>query len=249
MKRLDGKVAVIVGGNSGIGLASAEAFLAEGAQVVIVGRDQVTLDRAQLALGARAVAIRADVSKLAEVDELYRQTRERFGRIDVLFANAGVAKFIPFESVSEAFFDLTFNVNTKGLFFTIQKALPLLTKGASVILTTSSVVERGMPGASVYAASKAAVRSLARSMSAELAERGVRVNVLSPGPVDTPIFGRMGLAPDALQAMGTAIQARVPLKRFGRPEELAKVALFLASDDSSFMLGAEVAVDGGVAQL
>ncbi|HEY5062028.1 MAG TPA: SDR family oxidoreductase [Gemmatimonadaceae bacterium] len=249
MKRLEGKVAVIVGGNSGIGLASAEAFVSEGAHVVIVGRDQSTLDRAQVALGARAVAIQADISKLAEVDEMYRQTEERFGRIDVLFANAGVAQFTPFESVSEAFFDLTFDVNTKGLFFTIQKAVRLLPKGASVILTTSSVVEKGMPGASVYAASKAAVRSLARSISAELAERGVRVNVLSPGPVDTPIFGRMGLAPDALQAMATAIQGRVPLKRFGRPEELAKVAVFLASDDSSFMLGAEVAVDGGAGQL
>jgi NAD(P)-dependent dehydrogenase (short-subunit alcohol dehydrogenase family) len=249
MKRLEGKVAVIVGGNSGIGRASAEAFVSEGAHVVIVGRDQITLDRAQLALGASAVAIRAEISKLAEVDEVYRQTKERFGRIDILFANAGVAQFIPFESVSEAFFDLTFDVNTKGLFFTVQKAVPLLAKGASVILTTSSVVEKGMPGASVYAASKAAVRSLARSISAELAERGVRVNVLSPGPVDTPIFGRMGLAPDSLQAMATAIQSRVPLKRFGRPEELAKVAVFLASDDSSFMLGAEVAVDGGAAQL
>ena len=249
MARLEGKVAVIVGGNSGIGLASAKAFVREGASVVIAGRDETTLNQAARELGAGVVAVRADVSRLSDLDNLFNTTQERFGRIDVLFANAGIAHFIPVEEVSETFFDSIFDVNTKGLFFTVQRALPLFTNGASVILTTSSVVERGMPGASVYAASKAAVRSLARSFSAEFAQRGVRVNVLCPGPVETPIFGRMGLPPEAFEAMGESIRGRVPMKRFGRPEELANAAVFLASDESSFMLGAEVAVDGGSAQL
>jgi NAD(P)-dependent dehydrogenase (short-subunit alcohol dehydrogenase family) len=249
MKRLDGKVAVITGGNSGIGLASAKAFINEGAHVVIAGRDQKTLNDAASELGSKALPVRADVSKLSDLDKLYQKTKERFGKIDVLFANAGIAQFAPFDKITEEFFDTTFDVNTKGLYFTVQKAVPFLTKGASVILTTSSVVEKGMPGASVYAASKAAVRSLARSFSAELAERGIRVNVLCPGPVDTPIIGRMGLSPEAVKGMRESMQARVPLKRFGHSDELAKVALFLASDDSSFMLGAEVAVDGGVGQL
>jgi NAD(P)-dependent dehydrogenase (short-subunit alcohol dehydrogenase family) len=249
MARLAGKVAVIVGGNSGIGLASAKAFVREGANVVIAGRDQATLDHASRELGTGVVAVRADVSQLSDLDRLFTTTRERFGRIDVLFANAGIAHFVPVEEVSEKFFDSIFDVNTKGLFFTVQRALPLFTRGTSVILTTSSVAERGLRGASVYAASKAAVRSLARSFSAELAERGVRVNVLCPGPVDTPIFGRMELPPEAMKAMSETIRSRVPMKRFGRPEELANAAVFLASDESSFMLGAEVAVDGGSAQL
>ena len=249
MARLQGKIAVITGGNSGIGLATAKAFISEGAQVVIAGRDKKTLDQAAAELGTKCLAMQVDVSKSPELDMLYSKVREKFGRIDVLFVNAGIAQFIPVEKVTEDFFDKTFDINTKGLFFTIQKALPLLSKGSSVILTTSSVIEKGMPGASVYAASKAAVRSLARSFSAELCDRGIRVNALCPGPVETPIFGRMGLPPEALKAMGESMQARVPLKRFGRPEELAKAALFLASEDSSFMLGSQVTVDGGVAQL
>ncbi|MGH7653632.1 MAG: SDR family oxidoreductase [Gemmatimonadaceae bacterium] len=249
MRRLEGKVAVIVGGNSGIGLATARAFVHEGARVLIAGRDQATLDHAARELGAEVVVVRADVSRGTDRETLFNTAEERFGRIDVLFANAGVARFVPLEQVSEAFFDSIFDVNTRGLFFTVQRALPLLANGASVILTTSSVVEKGMPGASVYAASKAAVRSLARSFSAELTGKGVRVNVLCPGPVETPIFGRMGLTAEAMEAMGESIRGRVPMKRFGRPEELASAAVFLASDESSFMLGAEVAVDGGSAQL
>lgn len=249
MTRLQGKIAVITGGNSGIGLATAKTFINEGAQVVIAGRDKKTLDKTASELGAKCLALQIDVSKLNDLDALYSEIHERFGRIDVLFVNAGVAHFTPVEKVTEDFFDATFNVNTRGLFFTIQKAIPLLSKGSSVILTTSSVIEKGLPGASVYAASKAAVRSLARSFSAELCDRGIRVNTLCPGPVETPIFGRMGLPPEALKAMGESMQARVPLKRFGKPEELARAALFLASEDSSFMLGSQVTVDGGVAQL
>src|SRR5271163_1203966 len=176
MKRLEGKVAVITGGNSGIGLAAAKAFVSEGAQVVIAGRDRKTLDQAVSELGSKAIAVQVDVSKLSDIDELYKRTKEKFGRIDVLFANAGIAQFTPVETITDAFFDATFDINTKGLFFTVQKAIPLLSKGASVILTTSSVVEKGMPGASVYAATKAAVRSLTRSFAAELAGHGIRVN-------------------------------------------------------------------------
>ena len=249
MKRLDGKVAVITGGNSGIGFATAKAFIQEGAHVVIAGRDQKTLDQAASELGGKALVVRADVSKSADLDRLYSEVKGKFGRIDVLFANAGIAQFLPVDQVTEIFFDTTFNVNTKGLYFTVQKAIPLLTKGSSVILTTSAVVEMGMPGASVYAASKAAVRSLARSFSVELVGRGIRVNVLSPGPVETPILDRLGLPADAVKAMKDSMATQTPIKRIGRSEELASAAVFLASDDSGFMLGSELAVDGGMAQI
>jgi NAD(P)-dependent dehydrogenase (short-subunit alcohol dehydrogenase family) len=247
--RIKDKIAVITGGNSGIGLASAKAFLDEGAKVVVAGRDQKTLDVAAQELGANCLALKIDVSKLGDLDQLYHTVKEKFGRIDVLFVNAGIAKFIPIEQVTDEFFDAIFDINTKGLFFTIQKAIPLLKNGSSVILTTSSVIEKGMPGASIYAASKAAVRSLARSFSAELAERGIRVNALCPGPVETPIFARMGMSPEQLKGMSEAMTAKIPMKRFGQPEELAKAALFLASDDSSFMLGSQVSVDGGTGQI
>lgn len=248
-ERLNGKIAVITGGSSGIGLASAKRFIQEGARVVIVGRNHQTLDAAARELGNNVLALRADVSELPELDNLYRQVKEKFGRIDILFANAGIAERMPFEQVSEEFFGTTFSINTMGVFFTVQKALPLLSKDASVILTTTGAVEKGMSGMSVYAASKAAVRSLARSMSAELVGRGIRVNVLSPGPTDTPILGKRGLTPEKTKAMNEQIMNMVPMRRMANADELAKVALFLASDDSSFMLGSEVAADGGMAQL
>lgn len=247
--RLKGKIAVITGGSSGIGFASAKRFIQEGAQVIIAGRNHQTLDVAAKELGHNVLALRADVSEPAELDNLYSQVKEKFGRIDILFANAGIAESMPFEKVDEEFFATTFSINTMGVFFTVQKALPLLSKGASVILTTTAAVEKGMPGLSVYAASKAAVRSLARSMSAELVGRGIRVNVLSPGPTETPIFGKMGLTPEQAKAMHEHIMNIVPMKREAHADELAKVALFLASDESSFMLGSEIAVDGGMAQL
>jgi NAD(P)-dependent dehydrogenase (short-subunit alcohol dehydrogenase family) len=247
--RLKDKLAVITGGSSGIGLASAKAFIQEGARVAIAGRDQKTLDQAAKELGSNALVVRADVSKLADLDRLLGQVKEEFGRIDVLFANAGIAPVMPFDHVTEEFFDAMFNVNAKGVYFTVQKALPLLSKGASVILTTTAAVEKGMPGISVYAASKAAVRSLARSMSAELIGRGIRVNVLSPGPVETPIVGKMGLTPEQAKGMFEHITNNLPMKRAAHADELAKAALFLASDESSFMLGSEIAVDGGMAQL
>jgi NAD(P)-dependent dehydrogenase (short-subunit alcohol dehydrogenase family) len=249
MKKLEGKVAVVTGGNSGIGLASAKLFQSEGAKVVVAGRDTKTLDMVRKELSQEALVLQADVGKMTDLDKLYSEVKNKFGKIDVLFANAGVANFIPMSEVTEEFYDKMMDINVKGLFFTVQKALPLMSKGSSIILTSSSVQQHAMPGASVYAASKAAVRSFGRGFAADLAERGIRVNVLSPGPVETPIFGRMGLSSEQLKGMAASMSARVPLKRLGSSEELAKAALFLACDDSSFVFGAELAVDGGVAQL
>ncbi|HEY3073608.1 MAG TPA: SDR family oxidoreductase [Burkholderiales bacterium] len=249
MGKLKGKVAVITGGNSGIGLATAREFIDQGAKLVISGRDQKTLDDAAKALGRDVLAVRADVARLADIDKLFAAVQAQFGRIDVLFVNAGIGKFSPFEAVSEEFYDAILDVNLKGAFFTIQKALPLLADGASIVLNTSINAHIGMPNSSVYAASKAALLSLARTLSAELVGRNIRVNALSPGPVTTPIFGRLGLPPEVLEQTRQAIVAQVPMKRFGRPEEIAKTALFLASSDSSFLLGTEIVADGGMSQL
>jgi NAD(P)-dependent dehydrogenase (short-subunit alcohol dehydrogenase family) len=249
MGKLEGKVAVITGGNSGIGLATAIEFAEQGAQLVISGRDQKTLDQAAKELGPEALAVRADVAKLADIDKLFAAVRAKFGRVDVLFVNAGIGKFAPFEAVTEELYDTVLDINLKGAYFTIQKALPLLADGASIVLNASINAHIGMANSSVYAASKAALISLARTLSAELVARNIRVNVISPGPVTTPILGRMGLAPEALEQNLQAIAAQVPLKRFGRPEEIAKAALFLASSDSSFLLGSEIIADGGMSQL
>lgn len=249
MGKLTGKVAVITGGNSGIGLATAKEFAEQGAQVVISGRDQKTLDRAATDLGPDVLAVRADVAQLADIDRLYSAVSVRFGRIDVLFANAGIGKFSPFEAVTEEFYDTILAVNLKGAFFTIQKALPLLSDGASIVLNTSINAHIGMPNSSVYAASKAALLSLARTLSAELVGRNIRVNAVSPGPVTTPIFDRLGLPPEVLEQTRQGILSQIPMKRFGRPEEIAKTVLFLASSDSSFLLGTEIVADGGMSQL
>jgi NAD(P)-dependent dehydrogenase (short-subunit alcohol dehydrogenase family) len=249
MKKLDGKVAVITGGNSGIGLATAKEFAREGAKVVISGRDEKTLTQAKSEIGGEVLAIRADVAELSEIDKLYAAVRERFGKIDVLFVNAGIGLFKPLETVTEADFDLQMNVNLKGAYFTIQKALPLLSDNASIVLNTSINAHIGMPNSSIYAASKAAVISFARTISAELVGRGIRVNALSPGPVQTPIFERLGFPPEQLEGMVENIKSQIPLGRFGQPEEIAKAALFLASSDSSFILGTEIIADGGMSQL
>ena len=249
MSKLEGKVAVITGGNSGIGLATAKEFKQQGARVVITGRDQETLDDAKRSIGGDVLAIRSDTSHLADIDKLFAEVKEKFGKIDILFVNAGVGKFAPVESVTEEFFDSIMDINFKGAYFTIQKALPLLNDSASIILNTSINANIGMPNTSVYAASKAALITLARTLSAELISRGIRVNAISPGPVATPILGRMGMAPEALEETTRYIQEQVPMKRFGRPDEIAKTALFLASDDSSFLLGTEIVADGGMSQL
>jgi NAD(P)-dependent dehydrogenase (short-subunit alcohol dehydrogenase family) len=247
--KLKGKVAVITGGNSGIGLATAKEFVEQGAKVVISGRDQKTLSEVAKELGPDALAVRADVAKLADIDKLFAAVRAKYGRIDVLFVNAGIGKFSPLEDVTEELYDSILDVNLKGAFFTIQKALPLLADGASIVLNTSINAHIGMPNSSVYGASKAALLSLARTLSAELVGRNIRVNAISPGPVTTPIFGRLGLPAEVLEQTRQSIVAQVPMKRFGRPEEIAKTALFLASSDSSFLLGSEIVVDGGMSQL
>jgi NAD(P)-dependent dehydrogenase (short-subunit alcohol dehydrogenase family) len=249
MGKLEGKVAVITGGNSGIGLATAKEFRAQGAQVVITGRDQQTLNDAEREIGGDILAIRSDASSLTEIDKLFAAVRERFSHIDVLFVNAGVGKFAPIEAVTEELFDGIMDINFKGAYFTIQKALPLLNDNASIILNTSINAHIGMPNSSVYAASKAGLITLARTLSAELVDRGIRVNAISPGPVTTPIFNRLGLPPEELEQTARRIQEQVPMKRFGRPEEIAKTALFLASTDSSFLLGTEIVADGGMSQL
>ena len=249
MASLRGKVAVVTGGNSGIGLATAKRFREEGARVAISGRDQKTLDEAVKTIGGDVIAVRGDVSKVADLDKFYKIVGDKFGKIDVLFANAGVAKFAPFADSTESMFDETFDINVKGVFFSIQKALPLLNDGASIIINSSVVNETGIAAASVYSATKAAVRSFARTLTTELVDRGIRVNVVSPGPITTPIFGRMGLPKEALDELARDVQTKVPMKRFGKPEEIASTVLFLATPESSYITGVDINVDGGMGQV
>src|SRR6202045_2095187 len=249
MKRLEGKVAVVTGGNSGIGLASAKRLQEEGARVAIAGRNKKTLDEAVKTIGNGVVAVQADVAKLADVDKLYTEVSKKLGKIDVLFVNAGVAKFAPFAETSESMFDEQFDINIKGAYFTIQKALPLLNDGASIILNTSVADSTGFAGTSAYSATKAALRSLARTAAAELVGRGISVNAVAPGPIVTPIFGRTGLTKEAFDQFAKAVVARVPMKRFGQPEEVAGVVTFLASQDASYITGVEINVDGDLGQI
>ena len=249
MSKLSNKVAVVTGGSSGIGLAAAQRFIADGAQVVITGRDQGTLDAAIAELGDRATAIRGDVANLKDLDRLFAQVREQFGRIDVLFANAGIAPFVPLEAVTEEHFDALFNINVRGLFFTVQKALPLLSEGASVILTASVVAQSGLPNTSIYSATKAAVRSLGRTLAAELSPRGIRVNVVSPGLIETPLVGKLGLSQEEIDAFAAQVVEQTPLGRPGKPEEIAATVAFLASDDASYFTGADLVADGGMIQV
>jgi NAD(P)-dependent dehydrogenase (short-subunit alcohol dehydrogenase family) len=249
MKTLEGKVAVITGGSSGIGLATAKLFRDSGAKVAISGRNQKSLDDAIKVLGAEVVAVRSDVSKLSDLDTLFKLVVKKLGRIDVLFANAGIATFALLSDVSEDAYDETFDINVKGVFFTIQKAIPHLNDNASIILNSSFVNQAGVPTTSVYAASKAAVRSLARGISSEFASRGIRVNVVSPGPIATPIYGKLGLPKEAVDAFAANIVSQVPLKRFGQPEEVAQTVLFLAGSASSYITGVELSVDGGLGQV
>jgi len=246
---LSGKTVVITGGNSGIGLATAKLFLQEGAQVAILGRDGKTLESAAQELGNKALVLKADVSSLEQIDAAVKEVSNKLGNVDILFANAGIAEFRPMEQVDSAFFDTTFDINVKGLFFTVQKFLPLLRDHGAVLFTTSIVNQKGWPGTSVYSASKAAVRSLARTLAAELLPRHIRVNAISPGPIETPIFGRMGMPPEALQQMAEGILQQSPMHRFGTADEVAKVALVLVSDQSSYLTGGEICVDGGLGQL
>lgn len=249
MKRLEGKVAVVTGGNSGIGLATAKRFQEEGAKVVISGRSKKTLDEAVRTIGNGVLSIQADVASLSDLDKLYQDVASKFGKIDVLFVNAGIAKFAPLAETSESTYDEQFDINIKGAFFTIQKAIPLLNDGASIILNTSVAGSTGNANTSAYSATKAALRSLARTAAAELVERGIRVNAVAPGPIETPIFGRTGLPQEAVDQFANQILETVPMKRFGQPEEVAAAVAFLASDDASYITGVEINVDGGVGQI
>ena len=245
MKRLEGKVAVVTGGSSGIGLATAKRFQEEGAKVAISGRNRKTLDEAVKSIGNGIVALQADVSKLEDIDKLYAEVSKKLGKIDVLFVNAGVAKFAALAETSESLFDEQFDTNIKGAYFTIQKALPFLNDGSSIILNTSVAGSTGVEGASAYSATKAALRSLARTTAAELVGRGIRVNAVAPGPIVTPIFEKTGLPKEAFDGFAQ----KVPMKRFGQPEEVAGAVAFLASKDASYITGVEVNVDGGLGQI
>ncbi len=249
--RLENKVCVITGGNSGIGLAIAKEFTREGARVAIFGRDQKTLDTAANAIGGKPLAVQGDVTKSSDLDRLYQQTQERFGKIDVLIAGAGIAKFSPVEHCTGQLFDEVCNINLKGAFFTVQKALPYLRDGAAVIFISSAgATTRGFPLTSIYNATKAALRSLARSLSAELLPRRIRVNALTPGSTETPILTRdIGVSGEIRDQIAAAVTQQVPLKRRATPEEIAKGALFLACDDSVYCVGSELVMDGGLTQL
>lgn len=250
MGKLDNKVAVITGGSTGIGLATAKTFLGEGAKVIITGRTQETLDAAVAEINSDSLtAIQSDTSKLDEISALATKIEADFGKVDILFANAGIAWFAPIGMVDEAFFDAHFNTNVKGLFFTIQKLLPIFNDGGAIVLNASAVVHKGFENGSVYSATKGAVRNFARTLSNELAPRNIRVNVVSPGPIETPIYGKMGMSEEQLKGMAEGFAAMVPMKRFGNSDEVAKAALFLASDDSSYVLGEEILVDGGIATI
>jgi NAD(P)-dependent dehydrogenase (short-subunit alcohol dehydrogenase family) len=247
MQKLSGKTALITGGNGGIGLATAKLFREHGARVAITGRDAESLARAQDALGGDTLVLRSDTGKLTDIESAMRQIQEHFGHLDILFVNAGTSQPAPFELVTEERFDEINAINFKGSFFMIQKALPLLAKNASVIVTTSISNQKGSPNFSVYAACKAAQRSLVQTLSMELIERGIRVNAISPGPIDIPGFGsRWGVPPETVRMARDEFVSKSPMKRFGKPEEIARTALFLASDDSSYIVGAELVVDGGV---
>lgn len=246
---LSGKTAVITGGNSGIGLATAKLFVQQGAKVAIIGRDSKTLDAVRQELGDNVITIKVDVSSPDQVGAAAKEVEARLGQVDILFANAGIAEFTPIDQVNEAFFDKTFDINVKGVFFTTQKFLPLMRDSGAVLFTTSVANKKGFAGTSVYAASKAAVRSLARTMATELLPRKIRVNAISPGPIDTPIYGRLGMPPEAVKEMSDGFRQLTPMHRFGSADEVAKLALFLASDQSSYMTGNEISVDGGLGQL
>ena len=249
MGKLQGKTVLITGGSSGIGLASAKLFRDEGAQLAITGQDPDGLALAQEELGSETLVIRSNAGNLAEIESLMKQVDQRFKRLDVLFINAAIAKAAPIEQVSETQFDEIMGINCKGAFFTIQNALPLFGNRASITVTTSITNQLGSPNFSVYGASKAALRSLVQSLSLELIGRGIRINAISPGPIATPMFERFGLPADMVRAIKSEIEHKSPLQRFGTPEEIAKVALFLASDDASYLVGEEIVVDGGMSLL
>ena len=249
MNRLNGKRALVTGGTSGIGLETARQFLEEGARVAVTGTNPATLDAARRELGDEVLAIRADAGDVAGQQAVAEAIRQGFGGLDILFVNAGVADFRPVEQWDEAGFDRSVAINLKGPFFLVQALLPVFANPASVVLNTSINARIGMPNSSVYAATKAGLISLARTLSGELIQRGIRVNAVSPGPVSTPIYGKLGLSEDDLKAMTATIQGQIPAGRFGNPSEIAKAVVFLASDELAYTVGSELVIDGGMSNL
>ena len=248
-RKFEGKVALVTGGSSGIGLATAKRFAAEGAQVVITGRRKEVVEAAAKEIGHGAIAIQADAGKLADLDRLYAQIKQQFGRLDILFANAGGGEFSTIDQITEEHFDRTFNTNVKGVVFTVQKALPLIPDGGAIVLNASIVSVKGMPAFGVYSATKAAVRSFARTWTNELKARKIRVNVVSPGPIDTPGVDGLSGDEEATKQLKAALASQVPLGRMGDADEIAKAVVFLTSDDSSYVAGVELFVDGGMVQV
>src|ERR1700730_18255905 len=247
--KLQGKIALVTGGSSGIGFATAKQFIGEGAFVYITGRRQTELDRAVTTLGIQAKSVRADASKLEDLDALYAQIQREKGRLDVLFVNAGGGAFAPLGQITEEQFDEVFDTNVKGVLFTVQKALPLIPAGGAIVLNASIVSVQGVPSFSVYSASKAAVRSFARGWTNDLKDRKIRVNVVSPGPIDTPAVDALVGDPEMAKQMRAGVASQIPLGRYGEPDEIAKAVVFLVSDDSSFVAGIELFVDGGMTQV
>jgi NAD(P)-dependent dehydrogenase (short-subunit alcohol dehydrogenase family) len=249
MGKLEGRVALVTGGNSGIGLATAKAFVNEGAFVFITGRREAELAAAVQEIGGHVAAVQGDVSNLGDLDRLFERIKREKGRLDIVFANAGVAKYSPLGEITDEFYDSIFDVNVKGVLFTVQKALPLMPDGASIILNASIVASKGFSANSVYSATKAAVRSFARTWTTDLKARRIRVNAVSPGSIDTPGLNDLLASSETGQQRAKMIASAVPLGRFGAPSEIAKAVVFLASDDSSYVTGAELFVDGGLAQV
>ena len=247
--KLEGKIAVITGGNSGIGLATAKRFVTEGAYVFITGRRQKQLDLAVSEIGKNVMGIQSDVSNLSDIDKIYNTVKDQKNHIDIIFANAGIAQFAPLEKISEEHFDKIFRINVKGLLFTVQKLLPIFQEGGSIILNASIGSSKGVEETSVYSATKAAVRSFARTWTVDLRHRKIRVNAISPGPIDTPIFSNLMQNEEQTEQFKKNIVNTVPMGRMGTPDEVAKVISFLASDDSSYITGIELFVDGGLAQI
>ena len=249
MGKLEGKIALVTGGNSGIGLATATHFVKEGAYVFVTGRRENELSAAVKQIGKNVTAVQGDVSKLADLDRLFAQIEKDKGKLDIVFANAGVARYAPLGEITEEFYESIFDINVKGLLFTVQKALPLLCDGGSIILNASIVASKGLSSNSVYSATKAAVRSFARTWTTDLKDRRIRVNAISPGPIDTPGLSELLASSETGEQRKKMISTTVPLGRFGRPEEIAKAVVFLASDDASYITGVELFVDGGFAQV
>lgn len=249
MGKLSGKIAVVTGGSAGMGLATAKLFVQEGATVIITGRDQAALDAAVQSIGRNIEAFRSDISKVADIEALRAHVERKYGRVDIVFANAGTAKPGPFEQVSEDDFDFGVDTNLKGTYFTVQKLVPLMTAGGAVVLNTSIQGSKGWPGFTIYAATKAAIRSLARTLTAELSSKGIRVNAVAPGFIDTDLIRKVGLSEAAIERINEQAHAQIPMGRSGSAEEIAKPVLFLVSDDAAYITGVELTVDGGWTQV